>query len=360
VDGFGASEGSGPVDPFDEFVLDDAFVEAATIVEPSADERLAAEARRLRQLALARFDADQAAQIQAEIEQARWRARRRRNLRLGAWLALASLAATLVWVASMGFGSARSATTSAASGPRLPDVAHFRSTDLVSRPSPSSEERSAPIGRPPHAAGSGGYRFTARQEGSDQPVAYDPCRPIHYRVNTRTQLPGGERLLSDAIAQVSKATGLRFVDDGTTKEAPSDHRSIFQPDRYGDRWAPVLIAWSDPDETPDLSGPVAGLGGSAWVQLPGDVGFDATRVYVTGIVTLDGPDLARLAASDGRAPSEVSTVLLHELGHLVGLDHVRETGEVMYPEAISGVARYRPGDRRGLARLGAGSCQPDL
>jgi hypothetical protein len=360
VDGFGASEGSGPVDPFDEFVLDDAFVEAATIVEPSAEERLAGEARRFRQLALARFEAEHDSQLRAEAEQAHWRARRRRNLRVAAWLALASLAATLVWVARIGRGSARSATAAATAGPHVPDVARFRSTDLLARPSPSTEERSSPIGRPPPVTGTGGYRFTARQEGSTRPVAYDPCRPIHYRVNTRTQIPGGGRLLAAAIAEVSTATGLRFVDDGETDEAPSDRRSIFQPGRYGDRWAPVLIAWSDPDETPELSGPVAGIGGSAWVQLPGDAGSAPSRVYVTGLVTLDGPDLARLATSGATARREVSTVLLHELGHLVGLDHVRETGQVMYPEAIAGVAHYRPGDRRGLARLGTGSCHADL
>ena len=61
---------------------------------------------------------------------------------------------------------------------------------------------------------------------------------------------------------VSAASGLQFVYDGTTAEAPSKTRETYQPDRYGKQWAPVLIAWSTPEESPDLAGKVAGTGGA--------------------------------------------------------------------------------------------------
>ena len=37
---------------------------------------------------------------------------------------------------------------------------------------------------------------------------------------------------------------------------------MFQPDRYGDQWAPVLIAWTDESVITDLAGDVAGVGGA--------------------------------------------------------------------------------------------------
>jgi Matrixin len=51
-------------------------------------------------------------------------------------------------------------------------------------------------------------------------------------------------------------------------------------------------------------------------------------------------------------------VVMHELGHLVGLAHVRDPGELM---AESNLERrdLGPGDRQGLAAVGAGSCHTD-
>ena len=99
----------------------------------------------------------------------------------------------------------------------------------------------APTVNPP----SGPYEFLARQpDGS--PVAYDPCRPIHYVTNTETAPKASDPLLMHAIDRISTATGLQFVNDGPTSERASATRRAFQPERYGDKWAPVLIAWTDP------------------------------------------------------------------------------------------------------------------
>ena len=69
---------------------------------------------------------------------------------------------------------------------------------------------------------------------------------------------GGAELIATAIARISAATGLQFVDDGATREAPSADREAYEPELYGRRWAPVLIAWSTAAESPELVGDIAG------------------------------------------------------------------------------------------------------
>ena len=162
-------------------------------------------------------------------------------------------------------------------------------------------------------AGSGGYRFM--QTDKNGPLRYDPCRPIHYVIRDHATPAGGKAALQTAIAAVSQATGLKFFYDGVTAEVPSVKRSPYQPARYGDKWAPVLIAWTDPLEDPRLAGVVAGLGGSQPITRVDGSGTSETA-YVTGSISLDTPDLTAIfARSDGA--TEVTAIIKHELGHLV-------------------------------------------
>jgi Zn-dependent protease with chaperone function len=56
----------------------------------------------------------------------------------------------------------------------------------------------------------------------------------------------------------------------------------------------------------------------------------------------------------------VRAVVLHELGHLVGLDHVTAADQLMYPQVQPGVTDFGAGDLTGLAALGRGTCMPNL
>lgn len=195
-----------------------------------------------------------------------------------------------------------------------------------------------------------GFAFRAVQERSGAPVAWDPCRPIAVVVDDRQAPEGADALLDEALATVAEATGLRFDVEGGTDEAPSVDRSRVQPERYGDRWAPVLVAWTDPASVPELAGDVGGLGGSETA-----VADDGTAVYVTGTLLLDGPQMQEsLRVAGGR--DQVLSVLLHELGHVVGLGHVDDPAQLMHPEGQPGAAGYAAGDLAGLAHLGEGPC----
>ena len=218
----------------------------------------------------------------------------------------------------------------------------------------SHEEADRPLGVPPRStSSSASYRFTLTHPDGT-PVAYDPCRPVHFVTRPTGAPPGGAELLAAAIAEVSRATGLTFVDDGTTSEAPSADRAPYQPDRYGQRWAPVLIAWQTPSDNPDFAAAVTGEAGSipvAWSGHP--------RAYVTGTVQLDATKFTQMLAS-AKGKQYAHAIVLHELGHLVGLGHVTDQTQLMFPESGLDATAYAAGDLAGLARLGQGPCTPWL
>jgi hypothetical protein len=184
------------------------------------------------------------------------------------------------------------------------------------------------------------YAFLEAQRGGCQPVRYNPCEPIHYVVNGALAPPGVLDDLREAIRRVEEATGLTFVDDGTTDEQVVVNRTLSQP-RYGNRWAPVLVAFDHGERfRMDATNPAGGQ--STAVE----------DVYVSGIlivnVDADPPAL-------GFGPGGTwGRVFIHELGHLVGLGHVARSDQVMFAElgVQRGRAEFHAGDLAGLRLLG--------
>lgn len=183
------------------------------------------------------------------------------------------------------------------------------------------------------------------------PVGYDPCRPVRYVVRPDGAPDQGAALLADAIVVVEQASGVRFEQVGTTDEPPVEDRPLIQPERYGDGWAPVLVAWADETEVAELAGQVAGVGGSAAVP-----GADGRGQWLAaGRVVLDTDDVTGLLRrADGHA--QARGIVVHELAHVLGLDHVDDPTELMHP-MTSTRADLGPGDRQGLALVGQVACE---
>lgn len=221
-------------------------------------------------------------------------------------------------------------------------------------PKRGHEEARHPLGTPqPVALPSDSFRVLGHQDDGTTPVTWSPCRPLHYVVRPDNAPALGPQLLDDALAQVSVATGLRFVNDGTTDEAPATDRRVYQRQRYGDRWAPILVTWATPSEVPDFGVEFAGKAGPVRVRTPsGDL------AYVSGTVELDAIKLPRMI-QQGRETA-ARQVILHELGHLVGLTHVDDPEQLMFPRVRVAAGVYQPGDLAGLNALGSGPCQPDI
>lgn len=199
------------------------------------------------------------------------------------------------------------------------------------------DDRLATAPRVPQGLGS--YTFLKTQRGSNQPVAYDPCRPIQVVVNPEGAPDDYDQLVDTGLRHTGDATGLQFTRVGLTDDRSVGTGGLVRRQR-------VLIAWATPEEVPALAGEVAGIGGSVAVGPPGRMR------YVTGKVMLDR-DL--FASYDANEAKFAQAIVDHELGHVVGLGHVEDPGELMNERNV-GRTTYGPGDREGLARLGGVGC----
>jgi hypothetical protein len=201
-------------------------------------------------------------------------------------------------------------------------------------------------------AGGTSYQFQHPGAGGLPGVTWNPCDGIHYVVRERGAIPGADAMLRDALTRISAATGLAFVSDGVVSEAPRDDRPAYLPLVYGNTWAPVLITWSDPAESPQLAGDTAGYAQSVSY---GERGQPAR--YVSGSIVLDAPQLSELLRRSN-GPAEVESALLHELGHLVGLDHTTDPTQLMFASSTEQSPTVPAlGDLHGLALTGQGSCR---
>ncbi len=166
------------------------------------------------------------------------------------------------------------------------------------------------------------------------------CGEIKVIVNAKMAPVGALADLKVALAQLSTASGDSWVYSGTTKEQPSQTRSASDP---------VLVAWVRggtkypngaemiSDYEAGRSGPVASNDGRHWVSGTVVLNADRNSDYVPGF----GVGRTRGA------------LMLHELGHVVGLGHVGDTSEIMttYSTVRVQPAAYSSVEVRGLRTI---------
>ncbi|MGH2807790.1 MAG: matrixin family metalloprotease [Actinomycetota bacterium] len=206
-----------------------------------------------------------------------------------------------------------------------------------------------------------GFRVKAVDAETGAAVRYNPCEPLHYVINPALAPDGAIDDMHTAIRLTSEASGLKFVYDGTTEEVDlGTIRPTHQPDLYGERWAPILISWTNglpaTDTAADAEGrrPIAAAGSNY------EINDEGQAVYITGSAAFDATVTDLQPGFGGETWGQA---MLHELGHVVGLDHVDDPASVMNPVIGRRAASWGGADRAGLWSQGIGSpCikTPDL
>jgi len=194
------------------------------------------------------------------------------------------------------------------------------------------------------------------------PVRFNPCEPIHYVQNTALAPPTGTADVREAFNRLSQVTGITFVDDGETDEVA--RRTHFLPERYGQRWAPILVSWArfpaPAGNDPTIQAVGRGIGsrvGDVLVsgQLSLNVDAVTDRDARTPLEGGFGPPLGSGVGAIGPKGVTWGRIILHELAHVMGLGHTRDRGSLMYPESADQTSRpadFREPDRLGLRYLG--------
>ena len=204
----------------------------------------------------------------------------------------------------------------------------------------------------------GPYKWSSTAYG--QPVRWDSCRPIYWVDNPADELPVLHAAVVQAFDQISAQTGLKFIYGGTTTETYSDKRNVETNSQYkgmNKYWKPVLVTFLKKKDfaaalaktNNDNPNEVAAFAG------PNEIDQGKDAVYVSGDITVSVDSMNQSLAS--RGSSEVLAVLMHEMGHLVGLAHVSDKQQIMYPYV--GRLDLGPGDKQGLALAGQGACRSE-
>lgn len=207
----------------------------------------------------------------------------------------------------------------------------------------SGGDEPTPGADPSHASS---HAFLDVDPVTGAPIGYDPCQlVIPYVVRPDGAPAGTEGVVAEAADEVGRATGFVFRDDGGT-----DHGPVYEPyatDLVGTRT--VVVTWSTDAESADLEGDVAGWAIShVRPALPGRAAYRAD-----GVIALDAAWAATVIDQPG-GRAAVRRVVLHELGHVLGLDHVDDPTQVMHPG--SPARALGSGDLAGLAALGTSRC----
>lgn len=181
-------------------------------------------------------------------------------------------------------------------------------------------------------------------------MRWDACRTaIRYQVRIGQASSDQIQYLNDAIAAIEQATGFDFQFVGTTN---SPDWTAHQSDPNVD----AVLLFNTEAEDPDLDGSVIGRGGSsffAFENTPGDLYAVRNNGFIRVQVDHE-PSPGSLATYE----DEWRNLLLHELGHMMGLRHVVDQIEVMFPFNL-GVHPLQNGDLEGLWKVGtAQPCPP--
>lgn len=176
-----------------------------------------------------------------------------------------------------------------------------------------------------------GFRFV-RVDSEGIPVLYPSCDPMTVSLDPTGAPDIAESAVLSVVTRVRELTGLDvdYVGHDVKREGG----------------ATVNISWRTPSEVPGLSGDTVGQGGSVALRSAGMI-----EHYVHGRIVIDST--AEHLWADSSEPLE--RVLLHEFGHVLGLQHSEDEKSLMYHMATPST-ELTDDDLAGFAATGQGRC----
>jgi hypothetical protein len=216
----------------------------------------------------------------------------------------------------------------------------------------------------PAVAATSDYKVATQTlpDGKNVVARWNPCQTITFRVNPNWVGPSTtarNAAIADvktAFARASAATGITFRYAGTTTEIPKDTSTRWYARQTS---AEIVVAWVNPSSSTAKTN-LLGKSGSSYASGTGGYAFKYWKVGSDpwkgasgrGFVVINALQNSKFRAGFGSGSTR-GALLMHEIGHSLGMLHVGATSQLMYPTVLSrSTTGYASGDLAGLKRVG--------
>ena len=190
---------------------------------------------------------------------------------------------------------------------------------------------------PAAASGRLGYTFIGVAKG--QPVRWNPCQPIGYKIAFSGISTNEAAYITFALNQVAAAAGLTFQSEGPTDVIPQ-----------ADNWpahdlakTDLVFAFATRTRGPLFS---SILTGAETVGYGGPRGGSTS--WTSAGVVIDKNIFSKWHLT----VTQRKELYMHELAHAIGLGHSAVTGNIMFPGYYPTFPHWGSGDIAGLRQLG--------